>query len=171
MGNRIRLGNAADIPGIVALLNKAYRGEASRKGWTTEADLIAGDIRTNEADVTAVMNEAGSFFLCYQNEKAQLIGCVNLKIQEKRMYLGMFSVVPEQQGTGIGGQLLQAAEEQALQAGCDTIYMYVISVRGELIKWYQRKGFHDTGTRVPFEENFTGKHLQPLEFAILEKDL
>lgn len=171
MRNRIRLGSEADIPRIVALLNGSYRGEASRKGWTTEADLIAGDIRTNEADVTSVMNEEGSFFLCYQNEEAQLIGCVNLKIQGKRLYLGMFSVVPEQQGNGIGGQLLQAAEEQALQAGCDTIYMYVISVRRELIDWYQRKGFHDTGTRVPFEENFTGKHLQQLEFAILEKVL
>jgi GNAT superfamily N-acetyltransferase len=166
---QIRLGVEQDIPNIVALLNSAYRGEGSRKGWTTEADLIAGEIRSNEADVKAVMREEGSIFLCYQNDGEELIGCINLKKQGDRLYLGMFSVVPALQGKGIGGQLLAAAEVQARKWTCPFVYMYVISVRKELIDWYHRKGYYDTGKRIPFEENFTGKHLHPLEFAILEK--
>ena len=167
----ISIASEQDISRIVELLNMGYRGEKSRKGWTTEADLIAGEIRSNEEDVTNVMRETGSVFLQYANEEGKIIGCVNLKKQGYRIYLGMFAVEPALQGAGIGGALMQAAEEYGLHEGCSSIYMYVISVRNELIAWYNRKGYVDTGERVPFQENFTGKHLQPLEFAILEKNL
>lgn len=162
---------AGDIPRIVALLNMSYRGERSRKGWTTEADLIAGDIRSNEEDVTNVMNEDGSFFLLYKDDDGSVSGCLNVKKQDKRVYIGMFAVEPEFQGKGVGGALLNAAETYATWSGCRSMYMYVISIRDALIAWYKRKGYSDTGERVPFYENFTGKHLRPLEFAILEKVL
>lgn len=169
--DRISIASKEDISRIVELLNMGYRGEKSRKGWTTEADLIAGEIRSNVEDVTQVMREPGSVFLRYRNEEGKIIGCVNLKKQDHRIYLGMFAVEPELQGAGIGGALMRAAEEYALSEGCRSIYMYVISVRDELIAWYHRKGYVDTSERVPFQENFTGKHLRPLEFAILEKNL
>ena len=166
---QISTAGTEDILRIVELLNMGYRGEQSRKGWTTEADLIAGEIRSNEEDVTQVMQTAGSVFLKYVDEYGKMIGCVNLKKQGDRIYLGMFAVEPELQGGGIGGSLMKAAEEYCKSEGCSSIYMYVISLRDELIAWYKRKGYADTGKRVPFEENFTGKHLQPLEFAVLEK--
>jgi ribosomal protein S18 acetylase RimI-like enzyme len=84
----------------------------------------------------------------------------------------MFSVSPVLQGGGIGRQLLKAAEEYALSLQCTSIYMSVISVRQELIDWYIRNGFRDTGEKKAFpEDGLTGKHLQPLEFIILEKQL
>ena len=43
---QIKIAIQADIPSIVALLNSAYRGESSMKGWTTEAHLIGGNVRT-----------------------------------------------------------------------------------------------------------------------------
>lgn len=161
-----------DVPQIVDLLNSAYRGERSQQGWTTEAHLIAGDVRTDEADVLRVLQQSGSVILKYTNEEGKIIGTVNLQEHERGMYLGMFAVSPQLQGGGIGKQLLKAADEQAKKVGIATIYMSVISVRKELIDWYKRHGYAETGERKPFhEDNLTGKHLQQLEFLILEKQI
>lgn len=69
----------ADIPVIKDLLNSAYRGESSKEGWTTEAYLIAGNARTDDEHVQKTMEQPGSIFLKYTNEKAEIIGCVNLQ--------------------------------------------------------------------------------------------
>ena len=168
---KINFAAAADIGAIRYLLNSAYRGEGSQQGWTTEANLIAGDIRTTEELLQEVIEQAGSVILIYK-EHEEIVGCVNLQQHANRLYLGMFSVSPQLQGAGIGKKLLQAAEEYAQHVNCTTIYMSVISVRSELIDWYKRHGYADTGERRSFtEDGITGKHLQPLEFMILEKSL
>lgn len=168
----IKIAVEADIACITELLNISYRGETSKKGWTTEAGLIAGDTRANENMIKILMQQPASVFLKYTNYEQQIIGCVNLQQHDKKIYLGMFSVSPQLQGTGIGKQILKAADEYAIQSGCTAIYMSVISVRDELINWYKRHGYADTGKRMPFEEDgITGKHLQKLEFMILEKSL
>jgi ribosomal protein S18 acetylase RimI-like enzyme len=169
--NPIRIATRADVPRIVELLNLAYRGESSRKGWTTEADLIAGNVRSDASNVLAVMDIPGSVFLVYEGP-AGLLGCVNLQKHGTRIYLGMFAVDPDAQGSGIGKQLLKGAEQHALAQDCRSIYMQVISVRQELINWYKRHGYADTGERKPFpEDGLTGKHMRELEFAVLEKKL
>jgi len=168
----IAIATINDIPAITRLLNSAYRGETSKQGWTTEAHLIAGETRTNEANVKEVMEGEGSVFLKYINAQQAIIGCVNLQQHTNKLYLGMFSVSPALQGGGVGKQLLQAAEEYAHIIQCPAIYMSVIAVRTELIQWYERYGYKDTGERKFFEEDdLTGKHLQPLEFMIMEKTL
>src|SRR4051794_13241714 len=43
-----REAGPADLGAIVALVESAYRGESSRAGWTTEADLLDGQ-RTDRA--------------------------------------------------------------------------------------------------------------------------
>jgi len=160
-----------DAAGITRLLNSAYRGESSRGGWTTEADLIAGDTRTTVTQVEELIRQPGSVFLLLK-EGVALLGCVNLQVHGHRVYFGMFSVQPGEQGRGLGKILLQAAEEYARQEGCTAIYMSVISLRAELISWYQRHGYQDTGERKPFQEDgISGKHLLPLEFMTLEKAL
>lgn len=169
--SNIRTAAPTDIPRIVSLLNQAYRGDASRRGWTTEADLIAGEVRSDETQVGEVMARPGSVFLVYEGSEG-LLGCVNLQQQGGRLYLGMFAVDPEAQGMGIGKALLAEADAYARSVGCASIYMTVISVRKELIDWYIRHGYTDTGERKPFKEDgLTGKHLQPLEFAVLEKPI
>lgn len=168
----ITIADETDIPSIVNLLNISYRGEASRKGWTTEADLIAGEIRTNRENLSDVMREPGSVVLTYKSDTGALLGCVNLKKHRDTMYLGMFSVVPELQGGGIGKKILLAAEEYGNSVGCSSIYMHVISLRTELIAWYKRRGYEETGTVIPFpEDGMTGKHLKELEFLVLKKSL
>lgn len=173
----VKFSNAAiafavkeDVPAITQLLNKSYRGESSRGGWTTEADLIAGEVRTDDANVLQTLQKPGSVFLKYVDEEQKVIGCVNLQLQESRLYLGMFSVWPALQGHGIGRQLLQAAEAYAVHIGCSKIYMSVISARKELIAWYERNGYALNGERKAFvEDGLSGRHLLPLEFVFLEK--
>lgn len=166
----ISIATTEDIGQIKNLLNSAYRGESSKQGWTTEVNLIAGDTRANENTIQQIMAKPGSVFLKYINEAQQVIGCVNLQQHGNKMYLGMFSVSPQMQGAGIGKQLLQASEEYCSYLQCSAIYMSVISVRSELIEWYKRHGYKDTGERKPFaEDDESGKHLQPLEFMMLEK--
>ena len=170
--SNIVLAGPADVSAIKDLLNTAYRGESSKQGWTTEADLIAGDTRTDEAMTAEVMQHVGSVFLIYKDGQQKIIGCVNLQQHDDKLYLGMFSVSPQLQGGGIGKRLLQAAEEYARHLDKKSIYMSVISLRSELINWYMRHGYADTGERKPFvEDDITGKHLRPLEFMIMEKPL
>ncbi|MES2848439.1 MAG: GNAT family N-acetyltransferase [Bacteroidota bacterium] len=168
----ITIATETDIPELVALLNSAYRGEESKKGWTSEAHLIAGEVRTDEASVKEILQRPGSVMLKYTDAEKGLTGCVNLQQHQNKIYLGMFSVHPVLQGGGTGKKLLIAAEEYAKGIGCNCIYMTVITVREELINWYKRHGYVDTGERKPFEEDgVTGKHLQQLEFMVLEKNL
>ena len=168
----ISFADVNDIPAIKDLLNHAYRGEKSREGWTTEADLIAGDVRTDENDLQQVMSKQDSLFLLIKAANNELHACVNLQQQQHRIYLGMFAVQPALQGKGAGKQLLQAADEYAKSRECSAIYMSVISARMELIAWYNRHGYLPTGEVKPFiEDGLTGTHLQPLEFLTLQKEL
>lgn len=169
--SHIAVAGAADITAVKELLNNAYRGETSRQGWTTEAGLISGNTRTSNEMLLDVMQLPGSVILVYRQIN-QISGCVNLQQHGNRIYLGMFAVSPQLQGGGIGKKILQAAEEYALHVNAGSIYMSVISVRTELIDWYKRHGYVDTGERKPFtEDGITGKHLQPLEFMMMEKTL
>ncbi len=168
----ISIATETDIPALVSLLNSAYRGEESKKGWTSEAHLIAGEIRSDEASIKEIMQGPGSVLLKYTGKEKGLIGCVNLQQHGNKIYLGMFSVSPLLQDGGTGKKILLASEEYAESIGCSSIYMTVITVREELINWYKRHGYVDTGERKPFEEDgVTGKHLQQLEFMVLEKNL
>ena len=168
----ISIATVTDIPAIEALLNSAYRGESSKQGWTTEANIIAGERRTDAANLQQVMQQTGSIFLKCTNEEGLFAGCVNLQQLGSKLYLGMFSVAPNMQGGGLGKKLLAAAEEYAHKIKCTAIYMSVISVRTELIDWYKRHGYTETGERKAFpEDGLTGTHLQPLEFLILEKPM
>ena len=166
----ISLATNADLAAITDLLNSAYRGESSKEGWTHEEHLIDGEVRTNEEILQQLIQQENSVLLKYTNEEKAIVGCVNLQKNEDRIYLGMLGVSPKLQGGGIGKQLLKIAEAYAQQLHCRSIYMSVISVRRELIDWYKRHGYKDTGERLPFkEDSLTGKHLQLLEFMVMEK--
>lgn len=159
-----------DIPKLVALINSAYRGDVSKKGWTTEADLLLGELRTDETTVEELMNTKGVMFLKCVNERKEIEGCVYLHQKENRLYLGMLSVSPMLQSQGTGKQLMGAAANYAKQLGCNSIFMRVISVRQELINWYEKQGYFKTGQTEAFpNDDRFGIPTQPLEFLIMEK--
>lgn len=159
-----------DIPQLVTLINSAYRGEESKKGWTTEADLLEGQ-RVNAEGLEKIIHTPGAVILKCCNEEDDVIGCVYLKKNDNKMYLGMLTVSPTLQAGGIGKKILKASEEYAAQQDCDAIEMTVISVRKELIAWYQRHGYHDTGKRSPFPDDPLSTKKQALEFITMEKSL
>jgi ribosomal protein S18 acetylase RimI-like enzyme len=168
----ISFADLNDVPELVALMDSAYRGDASKQGWTSEADLFIGNQRTDEDTVKELMQKPGAVFLKYLNDENKMEGCVFLHKKGNRLYLGMFSVSPAAQGKGIGKKLLAAADEYAREHNCSLIYMTVISVREDLIAWYERHGYRQTGQVVPFpvDERF-GIPTQPLEMLVLEKNL
>ena len=161
----------ADAPALEILVNSAYRGDSSRLGWTTEADLLDGS-RTDAAAIAELIQTPGTTLLKYVEEN-EILGCVELRNQQGKLYLGMLTVRPYLQGKGIGKELLMAAETEAKNQKCSSIYMTVISVRKELIDWYVRHGYHLTGDRKPFAFNNPrfGQPKQELEFVVLEKSI
>lgn len=168
--SNIALATSADIAALTTLINSTYRGESSKLGWTNEDHLIAGETRTNRENLWHLMHIEHTAILKYTSEQQQIIGCVNLQQKGNKIYLSMLAVSPILQGGGIGKHLLKAAEDYARLHRCNAIYMSVIAAREDLIHWYQRRGYRDTGERIPFiEDSSTGRHLQPLEFMLMEK--
>ena len=167
---RITPATAADVPDLNRLVNSAYRGDSSRKGWTTEADLLGG-IRTDEAGLHDMLAKPEATILTYKFD-GQLIGSVYLEVKNDSLYLGMLTVLPDLQAAGIGRQLLEAAETYARKHSCRTISITVIPQRTELLAWYERRGYQRTGQTYPFptDPRF-GEPKEPLSFVELEKKL
>lgn len=161
----------ADVSALNTLVNGAYRGDSGRQGWTTEADLIDGT-RIDETILGDLIKRSDTTVLTYWEENT-LLGCVELRQENDKLYLGMLSVQPNTQGKGIGKRLLQAAEVFAKENRCTGIFMTVISVRQELIDWYVRHGYQLTGDRKPFvaPDERWGVPKTKLEFVFLEKKL
>lgn len=161
-----------DAPQLVKLINSAYRGDEARKGWTHESDLISGTIRIDETSLKGIMKKPNAVILKCTDRENKILGCVYLDQQEDQLYLGMLTVSPDIQAMGIGKRLLRAADEYALQHGAKRIVMTVIDVRKELIAWYNRNGYSDTGERQPFPtDGRFGMPKMPLEFVVLKKEL
>src|SRR5215217_5197007 len=116
------IASKADVPQLVKLVNSAYRGDSSKKGWTTEADLLDG-IRTDEEGLTRMIQQPHSVILLCTNDENKLAGCVNLQKQEEKMYLGMLTVSPLLQAKGIGKQILKAGERYAKEKACSVVTM------------------------------------------------
>ena len=158
-----------DVSALSTLVNSAYRGESSKKGWTTEAHLLGG-IRITNKELTETIQKTDTFILKY-TEAEKILGCMMLVQEENALYLGMLTVSPELQGKGIGKEMLKSAEVFAKENGIPKIVMTVISVRLELISWYERHGYVKTGETKPFPMNNPdfGEPKQYLEFIVMEK--
>lgn len=166
----LRPATTADVPAVVALVQSAYRGEASRAGWTTEADLLAGQ-RTDAAAVAAEVADPRLAVLLAEDD-AGLLACVQVADRGDGLaYVGGFAVRPGAQGGGTGRAVLAAAQAHARDVlGADRAEMTVIAQRAELVAWYERRGWARTGERRPFpygEERFGVPQRDDLEFVVL----
>ncbi|WNM33310.1 GNAT family N-acetyltransferase [Streptomyces sp. Li-HN-5-11] len=172
-GLTFRDATAADVDTLVALIESAYRGDASRAGWTTEADILEGQ-RTDPEGVLAVMESPGSRLLTVERD-GQVVACCQLERRGDHAYFGMFAVSPTQQGAGLGKLIIAEAERQARETwGAREMHMTVISVREDLIAWYERRGYRRTGRMTPFpygDERFGIPQRDDLQFELLVKEL
>lgn len=139
----------ADAPAIVALVESAYRGDSGRRGWTTESDLLDGP-RTGAWEVRRLLGKPDERVLLAHRDGA-LIACVHIRKKGGSCAFGMFAVNPELQRAGVGKLILHEAERVAREEyGCAQMELNVISVRAELIAWYERRGYRRTGKLRPF---------------------
>ena len=151
----IREGVRADAPAIAALVNQAFQVEA----------FFVEKERTS-ADEVVRMFARGSFLLT--EDDGRLVGCVFVEPKGERGYFGLLSVLPGRQGQGIGGRLVEAAEQQCRRAGCRAMDIHVVNLREELPPYYRGRGYVETG-RKPFPPGEPTK--LPCEFVVMSKPL
>lgn len=170
---RFRAATAADVDAIVALVESAYRGDASRKGWTTEADFLEGR-RTGADEVGGYIGRDRSLILLAEDADGPL-ACAHVAQEDGAGYFGMFAVRPGLQGAGLGSRLLAEAERiVGAEWGLATMRMTVIDIRDALIAFYLRRGYRRTGRTRPFpygDARFGVPLRDDLRFEWLEKDL
>ncbi|MFH8793394.1 GNAT family N-acetyltransferase [Streptomyces sp. NPDC017941] len=163
----------ADVDALVALVESAYRGDDSRAGWTTEADILEGQ-RTDPEGVAALIASPDSKLLAVQRAD-RTVACCHLEHRGEHAYFGMFAVSPELQGAGLGKVIMAEAERTAHETwGVREMHMTVISVREELIAWYERRGYRRTGRMTPFpygDERFGIPQRDDLQFELLVKEI
>jgi ribosomal protein S18 acetylase RimI-like enzyme len=169
-----RSADPDDVDAVVRLVESAYRGDSSRAGWTTEADLLDGQ-RTDPDSVLAAIKDPDRTVLLAEQE-GRLLGCCELQRRSEGLaYFGMFAVVPTLQGGGLGSRVLAEAERLVRgEWGAEQLEMTVIAQRAELIEWYERRGYARTGERRPFphhDERFGLPRRNDLEFVVLVKPL
>ncbi|WP_333772644.1 GNAT family N-acetyltransferase [Streptomyces sp. IBSBF 3136] len=163
----------ADVDALVALVESAYRGEASRAGWTTEADILEGQ-RTDPEGVLEVVKSPGGRLLTVERD-GMIVACCQIEHRGEHAYFGMFAVSPALQGAGLGKVVMAEAERRARETwGVTEMHMTVISVRDDLIAWYERRGYRRTGKMTPFpygDERFGIPRRADLQFELLVKSL
>ena len=168
-----RTATEADIPALIELVTSAYRGDASRAGWTTEADILDGQ-RIDAEGLLADLQRPRSDILIAERD-GHLLACCHVADEDGHGYFGMFAVSPTAQGGGVGKQVMQRAEHHATaQWQLPTMRMTVIDCRDELIAFYERRGYARTGIKKPFpygDERFGIPRRDDLRFEVLEKPL
>jgi N-acetylglutamate synthase-like GNAT family acetyltransferase len=175
MSLRFRQADHDDVPELVALVESAYRGERSRQGWTTEADLIDGQ-RVDTRMLTDSLADPDTTVLVRLDDQGDAIACCELRrVDERTAAFGMFAVSPMLHGDGLGGEVLAEAERVAAQEwGATQLRMSVITLRAELIEWYGRRGYTPTGEEQAFpygDERFGRPRRDDLRFTVLAKEL
>jgi N-acetylglutamate synthase-like GNAT family acetyltransferase len=168
----ISTATTSDIPAIVRLINSAYRGESSKQGWTTEAELIEGD-RMNADSMNDLINSPDALMRKCVSHQHSIVGCVSLAIRANDLYVSLLTVSPDIQAKGIGKLLLNDAEDMARNWGITQLSLDVISLRKELIDYYLRRGFKLTGKKFEFpaDNKFGSRPLTSLELLELRKQL
>ena len=165
-----------DLPDVIELVNSAYRGEGSRRGWTTEADYLGGQRIDAAALAAELAAEPGARVTVLRDTpQGPLLGCVLTQpAGAGAWHVGMLTVRPDLQDRRLGRTLLQAAEDLAAAACAVRMRMTVINIRDSLIAWYGRRGYAPTGETTPFpygDDRFGRPRRDDLHFVVLEKTL
>lgn len=146
----------ADTQAITDVINAAFR--------QAESFFIERD-RISEDEVRAFL-QSGEFLVA--EDGAAMIGCVYLERRAERGYIGLLSVDPSHQRSGLGSELMVAAEGRCREMGCGFSDLQIVNLRQELPDFYLRRGYVVTGTG-PFRPDLVTK--MPCHFIKMSKPL
>jgi len=152
----IRIATAADAARITAVINAAFR--------IVEGFFIASE-RITKAEVEESLGK-GDFLLAEIDEK--LNGCVYVEMRGTRSYLGLLSVDPASQQSGLGSLLMQEAEQYCRERGSRFMDILIVNLRDELPPFYKKHGYLENGTS-PFPADV--ETLVPVHFINMSKPL
>jgi GNAT superfamily N-acetyltransferase len=131
----LRMAEPADADALARLINTAF---------VVELPFIEGD-RIDPDGVRAYLAK-GKFLVA--EDSSGLAGCVYVELRGERGYLGLLGVDPARQGAGLGGKLMDAAENYFREAGCFAVDLRVISGRTSLLGFYLHLGYVEIGTAL-----------------------
>lgn len=170
---QFRAASIDDLDALVALVTSAYRGDASRVGWTTEADFLDGNRIDRDVLANDIVREHSRVVIVERN--GAMLACAHVCEDDGAGYFGMFSVEPTLQGGGVGKALLAESERVVREEWqLPAMRMTVIDIRDELIAFYERRGYVRTGIKKPFpygDARFGIPLRDDLRFEVLEKTL
>lgn len=163
----------ADYPDIIALTNRAFRDTSAEGSWNVE-DMIEGE-RVNDSLLRDDVAAPGANLLIWRGADGEHLGHVRLDAAPDGVwFLGLLTVRPDRQASGLGRKLLAAAEDWARERGAREMRMTVVHQRETLIAWYVRRDYELTGETKPFPYGDTrfGRPTRPdLFFDVLQKAL
>ena len=154
---RVRLATDTDRARLIPLINSAFSIETFLEGE-----------RTDEESLAAMMRKGN--LLAAEDGDGELVGCVYTEVRGERGYMGMLTVDPARQRSGLGTRIMAAAEEHLRRQGCKAVDILVLNLRTELPPIYRRHGFVETGT----QKDGLHRTIKPgveWHFIIMSKDL
>jgi ribosomal protein S18 acetylase RimI-like enzyme len=153
----VRLATDADRARLIPLINSAFSIETFLEGT-----------RTDEESLASMMQEGD--LLAAEDGNGRLVGCVYTEVRGGRGYMGMLTVDPARQRSGLGTRIMEAAEDHLRRRGCKAIDILVLNLRTELPPIYRRHGYVETGT----QHHGLHRTIKPgveWHFIIMSKDL
>jgi GNAT superfamily N-acetyltransferase len=163
----------ADVPAVVDLMNRAFRGRGADASWSTEERYIEGTRTSEDLLREEMAGRPDARLLLWRKPDSALLGCVWMQPEENDVwYLGSLTIAPHEQKAGLGRMLLAAAEDWALARGAQEIKMTVVHVRAALLEWYARRGYSLTGETRPFpygDERYGKPTRDDLYLVVLNK--
>lgn len=172
----IQDAQSKDISAIENLIEAGYRKDEARLGWTHETDILSGD-RLSDGEIAKTLEDKNSkMFVAIDSNNHEVIGVICVTKDNDWIEFGKFSVRPNLQGSGIGRKLITHVENFVSEIwGEKKLKLSVISRRTELVDFYLRCGFIDTGHRIDFLKVhpyvILKKGVENLEVIIMEKSL
>lgn len=152
----VRLAEPSDARRIMAVINSAFR---------VAEEFFCAEDRITLEEVERLFTTGA--ILIAEGDRL-LAGCVYVELRGERSYLGLLSVDPSQQQTGLGSLLMTSAENHCRERGSQFMDILIVNVRTELMPFYLRRGYVETGT-LPFPPNVKTK--QPCHFITMAKQL
>ena len=115
------------------MINAAFAIETFLEGTRTDDERLAAMMQQGE-------------ILLAEEPSGQILASIYAETRGNRGYLGQLAVDPAHQRSGLGKQMLAAAEDHFCARGCEALDITVLSLRPELLPLYRRMGFVETGT-------------------------